>query len=159
MVQVAVVVFLFLLFIVWCIGQIFRWASENLELVIGVSILILIMVGIFLVEKRKARIAMQKKEAAEALERRLRWQRRQQELMDKYQDFEVVEKINNHEVWIGQTEEQLLDAKGYPEDEDRKLSQRKSVEIWKYHPGSRAGTFKLRITLTDGVVTAFNDKT
>lgn len=148
--QVAVVVFL--LFILWCIGQIFVWASENLEWVIGASILMLIMIVLSSMKKRK-------KKAAEVLERRLRWQRRQQELMDKYQDFEVVEKINNHEVWIGQTEEQLLDAKGYPEDEDRKLSQRKSVEIWKYHPGSRAGTFKLRITLTDGVVTAFNDKT
>lgn len=173
------------LFFAYYVREISIWVSENVVLIIMISMLLLGVIGFLAMRMRrmveKSRKELEKKKALDILETEEKMQKqrevqllqrqqyleqqlqarvqRQQELLNKYQDTSMVDKIIEGEIWLGQTGEQLLDAIGSPEVVDRKLSQKKSVEIWKYHPASRSGVFKLKITLTDEVVTAINDKT
>lgn len=80
------------------------------------------------------------------------------ELLDKYEDEAVVQRIMNGEFWENQTAEQLRDALGKPEAIDRKTMKTKSREVWKYqHRG--ANRYGLRITLENGLVSGWDQKT
>ena len=83
--------------------------------------------------------------------------KRRAELMEKYQDDEIVQSIMNRSFWQGQTSEQLRDSLGNPVDIDEKILKTKKKEIWKYNPqgGNRFG---LRITLDDDVVIGWEQK-
>lgn len=85
-------------------------------------------------------------------------QKRLSQLRQKYQNEEVVQKIFNGYFWQGQTEEQLRDSLGPPVDVDHKLLKTKTKNVWKYqHQG--ANRFGLRITVENGYVTGWDEKT
>lgn len=83
--------------------------------------------------------------------------RRRKELLDKYADAMIVERIMSKMFWQGQTPEQLLDSLGTPVDVDRKIMKTKSKEVWKYHQTGK-GRFGLRITFEDGYVVGWENK-
>lgn len=84
--------------------------------------------------------------------------KKSEQLMAKYQDESLVNKLMEHSFWQGQTSEQLLDSLGSPKDIDEKVLKTKKKEIWKYHHqgGNRYG---LRITLDNDIVVGWDQKT
>jgi hypothetical protein len=84
-------------------------------------------------------------------------QKRLQYLLAKYGNQEIVHRIMNKTIWVGQTCEQLIDSLGRPADTDQKVLKTKSKEIWKYahRGGNRYG---LRITVEDGAVVGWDEK-
>ncbi len=95
--------------------------------------------------------------AAEA-ERLKRIEERRNALMQKYGDQQLVEMIMGRQYWQGQTAEQLRDSLGDPIDMDQRVLKRKTREVWKYNQlGVRQ--FGLRITLENGTVVGWDDKT
>ena len=83
--------------------------------------------------------------------------KRREALLHKYQDPETVAAIMTRSFWQGQTDEQLVDSLGNPEDIDQKVLKTKKKEIWKYHHqgGNRYG---LRITLENDHVVGWDQK-
>jgi hypothetical protein len=82
---------------------------------------------------------------------------RRAELLRKYDNESIVERIMNGEVWQGQTEAQLHDALGSPVDVDERVLKSKTRRVWKYRPiGTRR--FGLRITTENNVVVGWDDK-
>src|SRR5207249_11873632 len=66
-------------------------------------------------------------------------------------------RILAHQLWIGQTQEQLREALGKPVDIDEKVLKTKRREVWKY---DQTGTnrFNTRVTLDNGIVTGWDRK-
>lgn len=152
----------------------FEWVTANLAwLVLGGILLVILLIVISSSQKALEAKKLAKKQEREQWEQeqlkleqdekkaREQYEREQwlQGLMNKYKDASVIEKIVSGEIWLGQTEEQLLDSLGQPEDTEQKISLKKTVEIWKYYRGARSGTFKLRIHITNGFITKIDDKT
>ena len=83
---------------------------------------------------------------------------RKEKLIEKYGDEELVDKLINSCIWVGQTMEQLTDSLGSPHSIDTKVLKTKTKEIWKYQHrgGNRYG---LRITLEEQEVVGFDHKT
>lgn len=78
-------------------------------------------------------------------------------LRKKYESEELVQKIFQGYFWQGQSEAQLLDALGSPAAVDQKLLKTKTRDVWKYrHQGGNR--FALRITVEDGYVTGWDQK-
>ena len=78
-------------------------------------------------------------------------------LMAKYGDKETVNNIINKAIWVGQTEEQLRESLGAPEDIDQKVLKTKKKEVWKY--GHKGGNrYMYRITLDDDEVVGWDEK-
>lgn len=84
--------------------------------------------------------------------------KRREDLMAKYNDAELVDKLMEGCFWQGQTSGQLLDSLGSPEDVDEKVLKTKKKEVWKYNHrgGNRYG---LRITLDNDIVVGWDQKT
>ena len=82
---------------------------------------------------------------------------RRSNLLKKYGDEELVEKLVNRTLWQGQTAEQVIDAIGEPKDIDEKVLKTKVKHTWKYFPSGRR-RYGLRITLDDGIVTGWDKK-
>jgi hypothetical protein len=82
------------------------------------------------------------------------YRQRHRHLTEKHGDPEVARSIMRGVIWQGETQEQVLDSLGRPEDIDRKVLKTKTKEIWKYRPTAR-NRFGLKITLDDGVVTGW----
>jgi hypothetical protein len=82
---------------------------------------------------------------------------RRRRLTEKYQTAEVVRKVLKKQLWVGQTTEQLVDALGRPSDIDQKVSKTKSKETWRYERRGKH-RFGLRITIEDGVVVGWDEK-
>lgn len=77
------------------------------------------------------------------------------QLICKYKDREIAERIVRRELWQGQTDGQLHDSLGPPSAVDHMLRGYKKREVWKY--GARgANRFRLRIILEDGSVTTWD---
>lgn len=97
-------------------------------------------------------ITRRKRARREALFEQLR-----QALLAKYGDPEIVTKIMTHQVWVGQTDDQLQDSMGNPADVDEKVLKTKVKQIWKYRPqgGNRYG---LRITVENRLVVGWDIK-
>ena len=85
------------------------------------------------------------------------FRKRRKKLMKKYDDFELVRRIQGREFWQGQSSEQLIDSLGKPEDIDEKVLKTKKKEIWKYQheSGSR---YRLRITLENDIVVSWEQR-
>lgn len=82
---------------------------------------------------------------------------RRKQLLEKYGNEELVEKLMNSMFWVGQSSTQLLDSLGNPEDIDQKILKTKKKEVWKYNHqgGNRYG---LRITLDNDEVVGWDKK-
>lgn len=78
-------------------------------------------------------------------------------LMSKYNDEDIVTGIMMQRFWQGQTEEQLEDSLGEPEEKDHNVTRNKIKEVWKYDQTGK-GRFGLRITLENRIVTGWNKK-
>lgn len=88
---------------------------------------------------------------------RLEAEKRRQSLMEKYRDEELVNNIINQVIWVGQTDGQLRDSLGQPEDIDQKVLKTKKKEVWKY--GHKGGNrYKYRITLDNDEVVGWDEK-
>ncbi|MFC1337271.1 MAG: DUF2845 domain-containing protein [gamma proteobacterium symbiont of Clathrolucina costata] len=84
--------------------------------------------------------------------------KRKSQLMAKYQDEDLVERLMNNYFWQGQSASELIDSLGKPEDVDRKVLKTKTKEVWKYnHQGGKR--YGLRITLDNDVVVGWDKKT
>lgn len=79
------------------------------------------------------------------------------ELLSKYHDENIVDKILRKVPWIGQTKQQLLDSLLEPEDIDVKAYKTKTQETWKYGQTGK-NRFALRVTLDDDIVVSYDDK-
>ena len=75
-------------------------------------------------------------------------------LISRYNDSEIAKCVFHHEIWLGQTDQQLLDSRGTPAGIDHGLLGAREREVWKYGPRDTGG-YRLRITLEDGVVTGW----
>ena len=82
---------------------------------------------------------------------------RRKQLTEKYGDPEIARRIMKKVLWQGETQEQLLEALGTPEDIDQKILKTKSKEVWKYRPSGK-NRFGLKVTLDDGIVVAWDMK-
>ncbi len=83
--------------------------------------------------------------------------KRRLSLTEKYNDEKVVNRIMNQMMWVGQTDGQLLDSLGAPEDVDQKVLKTKKKEVWKY--GHKGGNrYKYRITLDNDEVVGWDEK-
>lgn len=73
------------------------------------------------------------------------------ELLNKYGDREIVDRIIDKNYWQGQTTEMLIDSLGSPSAVEEEILKTKKKEIWKYFPEG-SNHFKLRVTLENDVV-------
>lgn len=78
-------------------------------------------------------------------------------LRARYQDEGIVQNILARRFWIGQTSEQLTDSLGPPVATDHKSLKTKNRDIWKYQRNG-VNRYGLRITVEDGLVTAWDSK-
>lgn len=109
--------------------------------------------------KRQLERAQLEKEHAKLEQERAELQQlRRGRLIEFYEDEEIVERIMRHEYWIGQTEDQLRDSMGDPEDIDSTETKRTRKEVWKYEQ-TRSNSYALKITLSNGVVSKISDRT
>ena len=76
---------------------------------------------------------------------------RRRNLMKKYDDAILVDRLMRREIWEGQTESQLIDSRGLPVATDRKVLKTKTTETWKYKRIGR-GQYAERIFVENGVV-------
>jgi hypothetical protein len=76
---------------------------------------------------------------------------RRKSLMEKYGDQILVDRLMRREIWEGQTEAQLLDARGNPAAVDRKVLKTKTSEVWKYERIGK-GQYGLRVFVENGSV-------
>jgi uncharacterized membrane protein len=60
-------------------------------------------------------------------------------------------------MWQGQSEEQLTETLGRPEDIDSRIMKTKHREVWKYHPAGK-NRYRLRVTLENGTVVGWDQK-
>lgn len=82
---------------------------------------------------------------------------RRQQLMAKYGDELIVNRIMKKMFWQGQTPEQLIDSIGRPLDTDHRVMKTKTKEVWKYNRTGK-GRYALRITFENGVVVGWDSK-
>lgn len=79
------------------------------------------------------------------------------QLRSKYTDEDIVQRIMRHEVWQGQTTDQLRDSRGEPASVDGGLLKTRKREVWKYHRSGK-NRYRLRITLDNDVVSDYFQK-
>ncbi|MFT8276128.1 DUF2845 domain-containing protein [Kerstersia gyiorum] len=82
---------------------------------------------------------------------------RRAQLMGKYGDIGIVDRIMGRMMWQGQTEEQLRDSLGAPADVDQRVMKSKVRETWKYHRQGK-NRYSLRVTLENGLVVGWDQK-
>jgi len=82
---------------------------------------------------------------------------RRRNLLGKYGNANIAEKILDGYIWQGQTSAQLLDSRGNPTDIERKVFKSKTKETWKYHQ-IRKGQFRTRIFLENDIVVGWENK-
>lgn len=92
-----------------------------------------------------------------AIQRSAARRRRLSDLLAKYGDPAVVDRILGKSIWVGQTSDQLVDSLGHPADVDEKVLKTKRKEIWKYahRGGNRYG---LRITVENDEVVGWDER-
>lgn len=102
-------------------------------------------------------IALEAEQDAERQAREAARATRRTELLKKYGDEELVDRIMSGRIWQGQSAEQLRESIGEPLDVDEKVMKTKRREVWKYHAlgGNRFG---LRVTLNQSVVVGWDEK-
>ncbi len=90
-------------------------------------------------------------EAKQAAERQ-----RRDSLIQRFGEQDAA-KIIRGELWLGATAEMLIESLGNPADSEKKVLKTKTKEVWKYYPAG-ANRYKLRVTLENGVVVGWEDK-
>lgn len=127
-----------LLFILIVLSFVVKLKESLGDILFFIIIALIIALGIFLAilnDKAKKR----------------RMEERITQLMQKYSDNIIVDRIMAKNYWQGQTTEMLVDSLGKPATIEEEILKTKKKEIWKYFPdGSKQ--FKLRITLEDDIV-------
>ena len=104
-------------------------------IILGIMIATIFIIFKFLSWKKSNRLLMEKR----------------QQLMEKYNDEEIVDNIMNQTIWHGETTDQIVDSLGKAEDIDQKSLRTKTKEIWKYgYEGENK--YKLNINLKNDVV-------
>jgi len=83
--------------------------------------------------------------------------RRRQELLEKYGDESVVERIMNRIIWQGMSQEQLIDSWGRPVAKDQKVYKTKIAETFKYNQTGK-NQFKDRVLLENGFVVGWKQR-
>ncbi len=79
-------------------------------------------------------------------------------LLKKYNnDTDIVGWILNHQIWLGQTKEQLKDSLGKPAAISQQMLKTKSKETWKYAKTGR-NRFNLKVHLEDEEVVGWDKK-
>jgi predicted membrane protein len=82
--------------------------------------------------------------------------KRKESLILKYKDEKLVQRILKKQIWQGQTEGQLLDSIGKPDDVAQNVLKTKVKYTWKYREsGSRR--LKVSIIIEDGLVVGWNN--
>ena len=77
--------------------------------------------------------------------------KRREYLMAKYRsNHALVSKLMENKVWLGMTEDQLLDSLGKPIDIDLRVRKTRSKETWKYS--------RLRVKLEKGKVVEWDKR-
>jgi hypothetical protein len=85
------------------------------------------------------------------------YRQRRRHLIERYGDPEIARRIMKGILWQGETQEQLLESLGRPEDTDEKVLKTKTKQVWKYRPTAK-NRFGLKVTLDDGVVVGWEQK-
>ncbi len=117
-----------------------------MEIIVIIVLVVVVWIAISIHLKKKRRDKLLAK-----------YEKRLKELLEKYGDAEVVEKIMQQMVWQGQTAAQLIDSLGSPVDVDRRVMKTKTKEVWKYNETGK-GRYALRITVEDGEVVGWDNK-
>jgi hypothetical protein len=130
------------LIIIVAIGAYVIQGAEKLNDAIGTPVLIGIPIAILVIW---------------ILARIINTRARRAELLKKYGDKEVVDRIMRRSFWQGQTAEQLMDSLGPPVDTDEKLLRKSLRRTWKYHQTGQ-NRYALRITLENDVVIGWDKK-
>ena len=129
-------------YIVMQVGKTVGW-----PVLIGIFVALIIGYAMFRAARASAK---EKARLAEMEERR-------QRLLAKYGDDQIVSRIMGHEIWQGQSHEQLRDSMGVPVGTDQKVMKKHQREVWKYHQ-TGVNRYGLRVTLEDGIVVGWDDK-
>ena len=107
-------------------------------------IIILIISQVESNENNKLEIANQQKEYEEYV----------QKLLNKYGNKRIVDNILNHEIWVGQTQEMLIDSLGNPEYIQKHQLKTKYKEIWNYNKIGK-GRYGVSVILENEIVVAY----
>ena len=130
---IAVLLILLVASVVKFVGLVIEFVIENVVVSIIIALvtlaILVVWFGYFNPKGKRERLAEEARQLAEENLLAEENRRRRQELMSKYQDEEVVERIMTRRVWTGQTAEMLMDALGPPEAVDVKLLKTKKKEI------------------------------
>lgn len=105
----------------------------------------------------KKRAERQARLAQEKAEQETEFAKRKAELLIRYNDEEIVQKIMDKTLWKGATSEMVRDVLGEPIAVDEKVLKTKSKQIWKYDPIGR-GQYATRITIENDVVVGWDVK-
>lgn len=84
-------------------------------------------------------------------------QTRKKNIYRKYGRNETAERIIKRIIWVGETQEQLVDSLGRPCDIDQNVLKTKMKETWKYFQKSPS-RFGMKIKVEDGVVVGWDEK-
>lgn len=83
--------------------------------------------------------------------------RRRKDLLEKYGDPDIVERIMRRTYWQGQTQDQLLDSLGRPVDIDTEADKTETKETWKYQRTGK-NRFHLRVLLENSIVVGWEQE-
>jgi hypothetical protein len=87
----------------------------------------------------------------------LRNQARRQQLMEKYGDVTVVDRIMRKTMWQGMSSDQLRESLGPPVAIDRKVYKSKTTETHKYVQSGKK-SFRCRVRVENDVVVGWEQK-
>lgn len=74
-----------------------------------------------------------------------------QYLINKYGNTDIFERIAKGSIWIGQTAEQLRDARGAPVDVDETVTREMISQVWKYQRRGQ-NRYAIRVFLENDIV-------
>lgn len=83
--------------------------------------------------------------------------KKRENLMKKYNDLALVERLMNKQFWQGQTTSQLIDSLGRPNDIGKQVLKSKTKETWKYQKTGN-NRFGLKIFIEEGIVVGWDQK-
>lgn len=82
---------------------------------------------------------------------------KRKQLMAKYNDEALVNRLMSREIWQGQTEEQLRESLGSPGKIDEEVLKTKTRRTYKYRSDGK-GRYKLSVVVENGRVTGWKQR-
>jgi len=123
--------------------------------IIFFSIILWMIIYIFnQVESDKTTELQTAKQQRQYEEQQRQYEEYVKKLMHKYGNKNIVDKILRNEIWVGQTQEMLIDSLGQPEYVQKNQLKNKYKEIWNYNRVGK-GRYSISITLEDQVVVGY----